>query len=76
MNACVLETRRLCEAFGVPSLRRLLELDYPGRTSLLYRRAKRHLRRCKVFRYLRFAADVGRYGLPYAMGRFKGARAK
>lgn len=71
---CRGEIASLCRALDVPDAAALLRLPYPGRTPVFYRRAKIAFRRRfgPAFKTCRFAADAARYGLPYAVGRFKG----
>lgn len=73
-HVCAGEVAGLCKAFDEKDLHHLLSRDYQGRTPLLYRRAKCCFRQHggAVFRCCRFALDVFRHGMPYAIGRFKG----
>lgn len=75
MAGCANEVARLCEVFGVQNLHCLFNLDYPGKTLLLYRKLKCWLKRNynPFFRHCRFISDVYRYGLSYAKGRFMGS---
>lgn len=74
VRGCRQEVEALCRALRVPDTAALLRSPYPGRTPLAWRKAKLFMRRNfqGAFRTCRFVSDCVRFGLPYAIGRFRG----